>query len=360
MSEEINEAAPVAEEAPSGLGLAPEPVAQETTDSAPVSDESTYSEFYDSLPDELKQHDSLRNTKSLHSLADQLVNAQSALGTKRLQAPQEDWGDDEWTGFYDQIRPKDSEYSIPDELKIEGFEAVPDLPEEATQELVDFAGDMGLNQQQFDKLYSRYMKMGLEGQAEMDTSAQNKINELRTDVQVDWGDKYETNLKQANQAYEALTSEIPELKELVESDPVMANHPAVLKLFHRISEVAGDTLPLANNNPASGFTNQNVHGVKTAIQELDTDNASLIMSNPSELSMSDRTKRQQVLEKRCIVCVQLDIVSVVTFYLTLSKTGVIPVVLGQPLFGVRMQLWKAVGFVKLEESERVAHRKANF
>ena len=132
----------------------------------------------------------------------------------------------------------------------------------------------------------------------MDTSAQNKINELRTDVQVDWGDKYETNLKQANQAYEALTSEIPELKELVESDPVMANHPAVLKLFHRISEVAGDTLPLANNNPASGFTNQNVHGVKTAIQELDTDNASLIMSNPSELSMSDRTKRQQVLEKR--------------------------------------------------------------
>jgi hypothetical protein len=298
MSEEINEAAPVAEEAPSGLGLAPEPVAQETTDSAPVSDESTYSEFYDSLPDELKQHDSLRNTKSLHSLADQLVNAQSALGTKRLQAPQEDWGDEEWTGFYDQIRPKDSEYSIPDELKIEVFEAVPDLPEEATQELVDFAGDMGLNQQQFDKLYSRYMKMGLEGQAEMDTSAQNKINELRTDVQVDWGDKYETNLKQANQAYEALTSEIPELRELVESDPVMANHPAVLKLFHRISEVAGDTLPLANNNPASGFTNQNVHGVKTAIQELDTDNASLIMSNPSELSMSDRTKRQQVLEKR--------------------------------------------------------------
>ena len=96
MSEEINEATPVAEEAPSGLGLAPEPVAQETTDSAPVSDESTYSEFYDSLPDELKQHDSLRNTKSLHSLADQLVNAQSALGTKRLQAPQEDWGDDEF------------------------------------------------------------------------------------------------------------------------------------------------------------------------------------------------------------------------------------------------------------------------
>ena len=84
MSEEINEAAPVAEEAPSGLGLAPEPVAQESAESAPFSDENTYSEFYDSLPDELKQHDSLRNTKSLHSLADQLINAQSALGTKTI------------------------------------------------------------------------------------------------------------------------------------------------------------------------------------------------------------------------------------------------------------------------------------
>lgn len=298
MSEEINEAAPVAEEAPSGLGLAPEPVVQESTESAPFSDENTYSEFYDSLPDELKQHDSLRNTKSLHSLADQLINAQSALGTKRLQAPQEDWGDDEWSSFYDQIRPKDAEYSIPEELSIEGFEAAPDLPEEAAQELVDFAGDMGLNQQQFDKLYTRYMQMGLEGQAEMEANSQKQIDELRTDVKVDWGDKYETNLKQANQAYEALTSEIPELKQLVESDPVMANHPAVLKLFHRISEVAGDTLPLANNNPASGFTSQNIHGVKSAIQELDADNKSLIMSNPSELSMADRTKRQQVLEKR--------------------------------------------------------------
>jgi hypothetical protein len=140
--------------------------------------------------------------------------------------------------------------------------------------------------------------MGINQQESSEASIEQAVSEARQSVQLDWGDKYDTNLAEANQAYEAMASEIPEIKELIESDPIVANHPAVLKLFHRISEVSGDTLPAVANNPASGFAKESVHNLKAQISEIDTDNASLIMSDPSSLSMADRTKRQEILTKR--------------------------------------------------------------
>jgi hypothetical protein len=276
--------------------VASEPATEPT--SFDFASEDSYGQFFQSLPENLQAHDTLKNTKSIHALADQLVNAQSALGTKRLQAPQEDWGTEQWEEFYSHLRPADNEYSIPDELSFEGADKAPELAEETVQELVDFSAQMGLNQQQFDQLYERYLSMAVEGNEITAQRTQETVTEHRQSIQGEWGEKYETNLSEANQAYEALSSEIPELRELIESDPVIANHPAVLKVFHRIAEVSGDALPLAQNNPTSGFASENVHGVKSAIQELDTVNASLIMSDPSSLSMADRTKRQQVLDQR--------------------------------------------------------------
>lgn len=257
---------------------------------------NTYQQFYESLPEELKSNDTIKNTKDLTSLANQLVNAQSALGTKRLQAPQEDWGDEEWNGFFDQLRPEGGEYEVP-ELSSDGGEAL-ELPDEQAQELVDFAAEMGLSQKQFDILYERYTSLSAEGESQSSEAFKTQVQDLRQKVQLEWGDQYNTNLSLANQAYEAMSAEIPEIKQLVESDPVVANHPAVLKLFHRLAEVSGDTLPMPENNPASGFANENTHGIKAQIAEIDEGNASLIMADPSSLNMRDRSKRQDLLDKR--------------------------------------------------------------
>lgn len=270
----------------------------EPTSTINYADESTYRGFYDSLPDELKANPTLQNTKSFQSLADQLVNAQKAMGAKRLAAPQEDWGEDDWNNFYSQIRPEGDEYTIPDEFSFEGADNIPEISDEENQEFVDFAAELGLSQQQFDKLYERYLGMAVEGNRLSEDSLKKSVTENRQAMNQEWGDKYDTNLAQANQAYEAMTSEIPELRELVESDPVVANHPAILKLFHRISEVSGDTLPPTGNNPATGFASENVHSIKSAIQELDERHSSLIMSDPAGLNLADRTKRQEILDKR--------------------------------------------------------------
>ena len=292
MSEEV-------EETQSTGGLGADPVVDSPTTEQPVQEETnSWESMLSSLPEPLREHETIKNTKSFEALADQLVNAQSALGTKRIAEPQPDWGADEWNAFYDNVRPKDDTYAIPDNIQIEGVENVPELSEDSENELVQFAGDLGLSQHQFDQLYQKYVELGLEGDKVTNEQINNVVAENRKSIQLEWGDKYDNNLKQANAAYEAMAQEIPEIKQLIETDPVVANHPAVLKLFYRIADSARDTLPPAANNPASGFANDNVYGIKSQIAELDADHAQLIMSNPSTLSMADRTKRQEILDRR--------------------------------------------------------------
>ena len=288
-------------ETPGVLGSDPAP---ETTEPQETSDDGGWGSLVESLPEELRGNETIQNTKSLESLASQLVNAQSALGTKRIEQPKEDWGDEEWDKWYDNVRPKDDTYKIP-EVAIEGVEAVPELTEESQDELVQFAGEMGLSQRQFDKLYQRYIELGIQGDNITKEQTATTIKEQRQSIQMDWGENYDNNLKQANAAYEALSQEIPEIKELVEGNAGVANHPAVLKLFHKIADSTRDALPPAANNPASGFANDTVHGVKTAIQELDEQHAQLIMGDPSSMSMAERTKRQEILNKRTALYAQL-------------------------------------------------------
>jgi hypothetical protein len=289
--EEVN----TTEEQPSGvLGSDVNPTQTQTQE--PVSEENPYSSFLEKLPDHLKGNETIANTKSFESLADQLVNAQKALGAKRLQAPQDDWTEKEYNEFYSQLRPENDEYAIPEE--IEGLEEIPELPEEIEQELVDFAGQMGLTQQQFNMLHAQYIKMGVEGGQFEEQQNQEQVTQFRTALKTEWGEDYDVKVRQANDAYTALSSEIPELKELVETNGVIANHPAVLKLFSRISEVSGDTLPLSGNNPQNGFANETIHAIKSEIAGIDAQHGDLIMSNPSSLSIPERNKRQQILQQR--------------------------------------------------------------
>ena len=73
--EEVN----TTEEASGVLGSDVEPSQPQEA----VSDSDPYSSFLEKLPDHLKGNETIANTKSFESLADQLVNAQKALGAKK-------------------------------------------------------------------------------------------------------------------------------------------------------------------------------------------------------------------------------------------------------------------------------------
>ena len=297
MSEETEES--------TGLGGGVES-APESAPSLDFADEGMYNQFVSSLPEDVRESKVFSETKNLQSLAGQLINAQRALGNKRLEAPSEDWDDDDWRSFHDQIMPEEGEYAVPENLSIEGFEDAEGLDDDTLQELADLSGQLGLSQKQFEILVEKATSESLETDASYQEAYQEQINKDVQSIKMDWGDSYEQNLASANQAFEVLAEEIPELRTIVENDPTVANNPGVLKLFHKIAEAAGDTLPAAENtDPTSTFGREGSHFVKGELDDLNEKYGELMMQNPSMLSMADRQKRDEVLQKRASLYTKL-------------------------------------------------------
>jgi hypothetical protein len=289
-----------------GDGLSPEATAQttETTESTGLdfSSPDTYKQFVETLPEDIRGYKAFQETENLQSLANQLVNAQSALGKKRLEAPSEDWTDDNWNEFYSNMRPENDEYSVaeigelqlPDELADAPH---PELHEDGIQQMVDLAGQMGLTQRQFDIMYQTTVQNLMKGNQMNSQGVDESLKEYRATLSADWQADFDVNIKQSKEAFAALAQDIPELNELVQ-DPTIANHPGMLKLFHKVAQVTGDSLPSMSNNPANGFGENSAINIRSQIQDIDAQNQELILTEPSQLKPLDRAKREQLLQKR--------------------------------------------------------------
>ena len=298
-----------------GAGIVEEPQTEapptpETVEQPPqqeVGQDDAYKQFLSTLPDEMKTNPALLQTKDFTSLADQFINAQKTIGRKRLEAPSDDWTDENWNDFYGKLRPENDEYSIPEEVKLPAEypddARVPEFDDNTTQELVDFAGEMGLSQRQFDQLYSKWAQLSMEGTQLGETQSQERLKNYRVSLEADWGDNFEKNIQNSRESFGAVSQEIPELNELMQ-DPNLANHPGILKLFNKLGGMMGDTLPAGGSNIPGSFNNT-VQGIQSQIQEIDIDYSDLILSNPSQLKIGDRQKRQQILEKRAQLYSQL-------------------------------------------------------
>lgn len=294
---------------PSGLGdgmVADAPETAQPTESTEstgldFSSPETYKQFVDTLPEDIRGYKAFSETENLQSLANQLVNAQSALGKKRLEAPQEDWTADNWNEFYSQLRPENDEYTVseigeltlPDDLQGQTIE----LPDEGIQQMVDLAGQMGLTQQQFDVMYKTTVENLLKNNQDSQVNVTESLKTYKAALSADWQDSFDTNIKQSKEAFTALAQEIPELNELVQ-DPTIANHPGMLKLFHKLATATGDLVPSMSNDPANGFGENSAMNIQAQIRDIDSTNQELIMSEPAMLKPADRAKRDQLLQKR--------------------------------------------------------------
>jgi len=282
---------------PAGDDPAPQP--------ADFASESLYQEFRASLPEELRDKDMFKNTKSLQSLAEQAINAQSALGKKRLPVPQDDWTDDDWGNFYNQLRPETVDaYEAQEkiELQLEGGEDAKEytFDEETTSKLKETAHSLGLTNKQFQGLQKAWAENALGAEGNLDSQIQGHVQELTNQLRKDWGDDYTINHKSANEAYEAIVSQVPELEELINWSPVVANHPAVMKLFHTLAPMVQD-MGIPSSGSGSGFGNDTVAGLKSQIQQFDAEHRDILFAPEKTLasmSVADKAKREKLLAQR--------------------------------------------------------------
>lgn len=287
-----------------GDGLSPEATTPQTTESSGLdfSSPEAYQQFVNTLPEDIRGYKAFQETENLPSLANQLINAQSALGKKRMEAPSEDWTQDNWNEFYAQMRPENDEYTVADVDEIQLPEELtnaeyPDIHEEGIQKMVDLAGQMGLTQQQFDIMYQQTVENLMHGNQMNNQAVEESLGQYRAELSADWQQDFEVNLQQSREAFEALAVDIPELNELIE-DPTIANHPGMIKLFHKVAQVTGDSLPNFGNSASTGFTENSAINIRAQIADIDQNYQELIMSEPSMLKPADRAKRDQLLQKK--------------------------------------------------------------
>ena len=268
------------------------------------SSEDMYSQFRASLPEDQRELPIFKDTKSISSLAEQALNAQKMLGKPKLPVPDESWGDNEWNDFYSKLRPEtSSDYEFPEKLELklseDGDTKEFSFDEDTSNELKTVSHELGLTKRQANQLAEVWAKKSLGSNESLTSQIDGSVKEQVVELQKEWGDQYEVKHRAANEAIETLSSEIPELQQLVEWSPIVANHPAVMKLFERLSPLVSDLgLQGSGNSPSMGFGGETVASIKSEIDSISQDHGELIMSNPSTLSMADRTRREQLLSKR--------------------------------------------------------------
>ena len=266
--------------------------------------EGTYQQFVSSLPDDLREKNLIKETKSFQSLAEQALNAQSALGKKRLAAPQDDWADADWQDFYTSLRPETADgytalekHSV--QLEGEDIREVT-LAEDVQSQIKEVAHNIGLTPKQHNALEAEWARRQVLSEGALDGQIQETVQAQMNELRQEWGADFALNHKSANEAFQAFAQQIPELQELMDWSPVVGNHPAVLKLFHTLAPMVGDA-GMPNSGAPSSFGQDTVAGIKSQIEEFDREHSELLFMPESKLATltpSDKARREAYLKQR--------------------------------------------------------------
>jgi len=262
--------------------------------------EDTFKAFVGSLPEEQRELGIFRDTKNFSSLVDQTLNAQSALGKKRLEAPNENWGDEDWTNFYSNVRPETADaYTFAESYDVaQGEETVAHkLSETDVTELRSVADQLNLSTQQANKLGELWAGKTVGASGDLEGQIKESVTAQQRQLQNEWADNYELNHKSANEAFEILADKVPELRDLVQWSPIVENHPGIMKLFHTLAPLVQDAGMVSGGN-GGGFSGDTVAGIQAQIKDFDMQHSEVIMSDPGGLSIADKLKREDLLKQR--------------------------------------------------------------
>lgn len=286
-----------------GTGI-PDPSASSPSEPLDFASEDTYSQFVASLPDDLREKNLFKETKSLSALAKQALDAQSALGKKRLPVPQDDWGTDQWNDFYNQLRPESLDGYVSAEkhsIQLEGEDIKEvTLDEQTVGELRQVAHDLGLTPKQYQGLEAEWAKRQVTAGGTLEAQISEAVQAQQVELRKEWGADFALNHKSANEAFEALAQQVPELRDLMEWSPIVANHPATMKLFHTLAPLIQDS-GIPSSGTGSSFGQDTVAGIKAQIKDFDTENHSLLFipeDKMATLTPADKAKREQLLKQR--------------------------------------------------------------
>lgn len=200
----------------------------------------------DSLPEDLRDHASLRDIGDVNNLVKSFINAQQMIGADKIKLPGESATADEWSDFY-------AAAGRPDAATNYAFEAPSELPDgfQYSDDLAgafkDWAFEAGLSQKQAGMLHDRYVADIARGVQEMTEQETESIRAADTAIRKAWGNEYEDNVNTTKRAIAFMGGD--ELVKALKATGVMAADGAIKNAdvafaFHKVGGLLKeDSLP---------------------------------------------------------------------------------------------------------------------
>lgn len=240
------------------------------------------------IPEDIRGEAVFANVKDPQDLAKQFYNAQKVIGRDKIPMPKDESDQEGWDRLFKAVGRPDSpdEYEIPEDLKEVQWD------EQALKDFKAAFHGAGLSKKQFaiaTKKYADYVNAKMQ---EQQAKTQQKITEGLTALQKEWGPEYSKRMELANGAFQSVADD--DLKELIASNPELANHPSVLKLFAKIGASMQEHDLKLDGKPVGFNPDSPVHA-KQKLAEFEEANREIIFD---VMGKYDPKKREEVLAER--------------------------------------------------------------
>jgi len=204
------------------------PPAGTGTPAAQPSNEDIAVKWKELLPQDIKDTDFIKNTKSFTELAVQAVNAQKLIGG-RIPVPKDDADEKAWGEVYSKLgRPE----------KVDGYKI--DRPANAAEigyseglekSFLEVGHKLGLNNKQANAL----IKWQTDAAAANVAESVKVMTEGMAQLKKDWGTNFDTRVAQVKRVVDEYEASYPGLVQTLEKNNLGSN-PAFIKFFFDMTE----------------------------------------------------------------------------------------------------------------------------
>jgi hypothetical protein len=241
--------------------------------------QSSDGNWYDSLPEDMREDQNITKFDSVESLGKSWLNAQRLIGADKIPMPQTD---DDWENTYNRLgRPEDVagyEVKAPEGVEIDS---------ELQGSFLQTAHSLGLNQKQVEGLANWQFEQGANTQQASQQQSEQAFNEAMNGLKSEWGNAFEQNANVAvRAASEFLSDDDKAFIENAKIDGIeVGNHPMFLKLFHNVGK------QMMEGSKLEGLGSE---AIKTPDEMEDERNS--LMANPAYMD-SRHPEHKQIVKK---------------------------------------------------------------
>jgi hypothetical protein len=194
------------------------------------------------LPPDVRENPTIKQLKGFPDAMQMLLNSESMLGKRRVEAPDPNWTDEQYEDFYNAMgRPGDaSGYEV---TQPEGVAELSERTQAALKEQLDAVlpgfHEAGLTQRQVNILVKHGVQTQIAQDQKIQEAVQSRSESTRQLLSKDYGSAYEAKMRAGHiAAIELLGEEFEPMRhEMLADGSYVLDHPTVVRLFVALGDM---------------------------------------------------------------------------------------------------------------------------